>query len=329
MKTAGVEKKMIKVALVGARGYVGFELLKLLDSHPNTEVVAAFSREFDGKLVSDVVTGFSNKYLSYISDEFESLLDKQLDVIFLALPNGLATEYRLLWDDLSSKVCIIDLSSDFRFDKEWIYGQPETSDYKPTKNKLIANPGCYATAAQLTVLPVLNLLKNAPHIFGVSGYSGAGSKPCKNNNLVNLENNLVAYQLTDHIHEREICHVVGQPVNFIPHVAAYFRGIHLTVSIEIKQPMTVYEIKNLYNNYYKKHELITITDEIPEVKQVQNTHNVVIGGFSLNDNHLVVCTVIDNLLKGAATQAIQNLNLAFNLNINTGILTNNIQTERL
>jgi N-acetyl-gamma-glutamyl-phosphate reductase common form len=320
---------MIKVALVGARGYVGFELLKLLDTHPNTEVVAAFSREFNGKMVSDVVAGFSNTHLKYCSDEFDSLFDIQLDVIFLALPNGLAAKHRLLWDDLSNKVCIIDLSSDFRFDKEWTYGQPETSDYSTANNKLIANPGCYATAAQLAILPILHFLKNPPHIFGVSGYSGAGSNPCKNNDRDKLKNNLVAYQLTNHIHEREICHVVGQPVNFIPHVSAFFRGIHLTVSIELKEFIALDEITNLYNSYYKKHELITVTDEIPEVKQVQNTHKVLIGGFSLKGNHLVLCTVIDNLLKGAATQAIQNLNLAFNLNINTGILTKNIQTGKL
>lgn len=311
--------KNIDVALVGARGYVGFELLKLLDSHPFTNVVAAFSREFKGKAVRDVVAGYSDAALHYQADELECLAAMKLDVIFLALPNEVAKKYNELWLEISNSVCIIDLSSDFRFDEKWTYGQPETCADSLLGKKLIANPGCYATGSQLGLLPIIDNCVGAPTIFGVSGYSGAGSKPSENNNPVRLANNLKAYKLIDHIHEQEVSYVLGKAVHFMPHVAEFFRGIHLTLSVQLDKNYSVQEIEWLYKHCYQACELIKVSHKIPEVQQVQNTHHVFIGGFTIKDNHLVLCVVIDNLLKGAATQAIQNMNLAFELEMNLGI----------
>lgn len=314
---------MLKVAVVGARGYVGFELLKLLDNHPMTKVVAAYSRAFEGKAVHSIIEGFSDVQLCYRADELGALSEMSLDVIFLALPNELAKKNKPLWQNLSKNVCIIDLSSDFRFDADWTYGQPETCAEKLVGQSLIANPGCYATAAQLGLLPIIDHVIGKPNVFGVSGYSGAGSKPNQNNDPERLANNLKAYKLIDHIHEREVSHVLGKPVHFMPHVAEFFRGIHLTLSIELDTEISVEEIEFHYKRFYQECELIKVSHQIPEVQQVQNTHNVLIGGFIIKGQHLVLCVCIDNLLKGAATQAIQNMNLAlsnqYDLEINTGI----------
>ncbi|MBL4773094.1 MAG: N-acetyl-gamma-glutamyl-phosphate reductase [Alcanivoracaceae bacterium] len=315
---------VIKVAVVGARGYVGFELIKLIDEHPLTKLVAAYSREYVGKAIYEIVTSFSDKELCYCADSLESLADRQLDVIFLALPNDIAARYTHKWLKISKHTCIIDLSSDFRFDSGWVYGQPETCADNIVGQSLIANPGCYATASQLGLLPVIDMLDGVPNIFGVSGYSGAGSKPGAKNNPKRLSDNLMAYTLVDHIHEREVSRVVGREVYFMPHVASFFRGIHLTISIKLNKTFAIDEIKNKYAQFYKEYQLIHVTTDIPEVKDVQNTHHVNIGGFTIKDQHLVLCVTIDNLLKGAATQAIQNMNLAlseqYDLEINTGIV---------
>lgn len=311
---------MIKVALVGARGYVGFELIKLIDKHPQTQLLAAYSREYNGKKVSEIVTGFTDTDLCYCADELEGLAKKDLDVIFLALPNDIAAKNHDLWLKISKKCVIIDLSSDFRFDDTWTYGQPETRQKHIIGKKLIANPGCYATASQLGILPILEQLDGTPQIFGVSGYSGAGSKPSDKNNPKLLKDNLMAYKLVDHIHENEVSRVLNHPVNLMPHVAEFFRGIHLTISLNLKQEKTASQITQIYQEFYNKFELIKVTKQIPEVTQVQNTHNVLIGGFSTKGKHLVLCVCIDNLLKGAATQAIQNMNLALRLEMNLGIV---------
>ena len=309
----------MKVALVGARGYVGFELIKLIDSHPKTELIAAYSREYEGQKVADIINGFSDQDLCYCADKLDGLAKIEIDVLFLALPNDIAAKNKGLWCKLSKNCIIIDLSSDFRFDNTWTYGQPETCKNEITGKKLIANPGCYATASQLAILPIVELLDGAPHIFGVSGYSGAGSKASDKNNPKLLKDNLMPYKLVDHIHEHEVSRVLGHPVNLMPHVAEFFRGIHLTISINLKEHINQEEIMQIYNDYYNNFNLIKVTQKIPEVSQVQNTHNVLIGGFTCKDKHLVVCACIDNLLKGAATQAIQNMNLAAGFKMNLGI----------
>jgi len=311
---------MIKIALVGARGHVGFELIKLIDTHPKTQLVAAYSREYTGKKVTEIVTGFSDHNLRYCADELEGLAERDLDVLFLALPNEIAAKNHNLWLKISKNTVIIDLSSDFRFDDSWIYGQPETKQKKIAGQKLIANPGCYATASQLGILPIVELLEGIPCIFGVSGYSGAGSKPSDKNNPKLLKDNLMPYKLVDHIHENEVSRVLNHPVHLMPHVAEFFRGIHLTLSLTLKGRKTESEILQIYQEYYHQFELIKVSKEIPEVSQVQNTHNVLIGGFSIKGKHLVVCACIDNLLKGAATQAIQNMNLALGIEMNLGIV---------
>jgi N-acetyl-gamma-glutamyl-phosphate reductase common form len=308
----GMKPAKLNVAVVGARGYVGKELLCLLDRHGQVETIAAYSREYKGKKIADIVEGFSNKRSVYQNAEFDQLTSENYDVLFLALPNGVALNQQKLWKQISKNTCIIDLSSDFRFeDEDWLYCQPETCQQAVIGQKLISNPGCYATAAQLGILPLLGLLNSPPVIFGVSGYSGAGSKPCDKNNLDLLHDNLMAYKLVDHIHEAEISRVIGQKVYFTPHVASFFRGIHLTINLILNKPLTAAQINKIYQEYYQEAELINTSVSIPEVRNVQNTHEVNIGGFTVQQDRVVLCVTIDNLLKGSATQAIQNMNLSF------------------
>ena len=210
---------------------------------------------------------------------------------------------------------IIDLSADYRFDPAWAYGLPELTDrYSLTQANLISNPGCYATAAQLAIAPLLPHIppSAAPSIFGVSGYSGAGTKPSPKNDVANLKDNIIPYSLTDHIHEREISvHLGDRPVHFTPHVASWFQGIHHTISIPLSSSLSSREIRNLYQERYAQEPLVKISGDVPSVRGIAGGHGVEIGGFavSASGERVVVCATIDNLLKGAATQCLQNLNL--------------------
>ena len=238
-----------------------------------------------------------------------------IDAWVMALPNGVAKPWVDAIDDTGSKSLIVDLSADYRFDSAWTYGLPELIDRSQiAKATRISNPGCYATAAQLGIAPLLpHLDKNTlPHVFGVSGYSGAGTKPSPKNDVENLSNNIVPYSLTDHLHEREVSTQLQQPVAFVPHVAVWFQGIHHTISIPLAQTMTSRDIRNLYQDRYEGEPLVKIVGDIPSVKAISGTHGVEIGGFAVHSNgkRVVICATIDNLLKGAATQCLQNMNLA-------------------
>ena len=316
-----MNKQTIRAAIIGARGYVGAELIRLLDQHPNVELVAAFSRQYEGIQVSAVIEDFSDPALIYRADDLGSLPEIQADVIFLALPNGLAKNYRHVWEHQLPQTVVIDLSADFRFDADWCYGQSETCAADLQHARLIANPGCYATGAQLGLRPIKHLLLNPPQVFGVSGFSGAGTSPSDKNNPDVLKDNLLAYSLTDHIHEREVSHVLQQAIHFTPHVAGHFRGIHLTISAQLHG--THDDLLQRFQDYYAEHPLIQVQQDIPQVASNARSHHVCIGGFQNQGEHHVWVVTLDNLLKGAATQAVQNMNLALakthNLSMNTGV----------
>ncbi|CAG8795502.1 3886_t:CDS:2, partial [Gigaspora rosea] len=189
------------------------------------------------------------------------------------------------------------------------------------KAKKISNPGCYATGSQLSIAPLLPYISETPTIFGVSGYSGAGTKPSPKNDPKFLENNMIPYSLTDHIHEREISYHLRKTVNFIPHVASFFQGITLTVNIPLSKTFKSAEIRELYEQKYAGEKLIKIVDDVPLVKDISKKHSVKIGGFGVHSSgkRVVIITTIDNLLKGAATQALQNINLALGYDEYEGI----------
>ena len=301
---------MIRAAIIGARGYVGAELLQLLDRHPQVEVVAASSRAHAGQTIKSVINSFSDSVLCFSELEPEAVADLNLNVCFLALPNGLAKNFV---NSLAAETLIIDLSADYRFDDNWVYGQPERMWSHLAGARRVANPGCYATGMQLGLAPLVEQLAEPPAVFGVSGYSGAGTNPSRNNDPDILKDNLIPYKLSGHIHESEVIRTLQTPLRFSPHVAGFFRGIQLTISGKLKQPVTQSELMKQFEQAYADCPLVNISKEIPEVRDAAGRHSVQIGGFNVSTTepgHFVLVVTLDNLLKGAATQALQNMNLA-------------------
>ena len=306
-----------RIAVIGARGYTGKALIELLNRHPNMDLRHVSSRELAGQKLK----GYDKKEIIYENltpDDIRRMAErKEIDCWVMALPNGVCKPYVDAIDEAGqSEAVVIDLSADYRFDPDWTYGLPELVQ----RNKIasatrISNPGCYATAAQLGIAPLLGHLAPMPAqptVFGVSGYSGAGTKPSPKNDVNNLTDNLIAYSLTDHIHEREISSQLGTDVAFVPHVAVWFAGIHHTISLPLAQQMASRDVRQLYQDRYDKEKLVKVSGESPQVKLIAGKHGVEIGGFAVHSSgkRAVVNVTIDNLLKGAATQCLQNMNLA-------------------
>lgn len=303
--------------MIGARGYTGKALIELLNNHPNFDLTHVSSRELAGKKLADY-TKREIIYENLSPDDVRKMADKgQVDCWVMALPNGVCKPYVDAINESSHKdSVVVDLSADYRFDPSWTYGLPELVKRSTIASaKRISNPGCYATAAQVGIAPLLNHLAAAPAnptVFGVSGYSGAGTKPSPKNDVKNLTDNLIPYSLTDHIHEREISNQLGREVGFIPHVAVWFAGIHHTISLPLADKMASRDVRQLYQDRFAGEKLIKISGEPPLVKNISGKHHVSIGSFAVHSSGMraVVNVTIDNLLKGAATQCLQNMNLA-------------------
>lgn len=217
-----------KVALIGARGYTGQALIDLLDSHPHMDLRHVSSRELAGNKLK----GYKKRDISFenLSPEDARRMEErgEIDCWVMALPNGVCKPWVNAIDQSKQRSLIVDLSADYRFDPGWTYGLPELIPRSEiAKATRISNPGCYATAAQLAIAPLVPYFGGEPTVFGVSGYSGAGTKPSAKNDVENLTNNIIPYSLTDHIHEREISQQLGVSVAFVPHVAVWFQGIHV------------------------------------------------------------------------------------------------------
>ena len=299
-----------KVALIGARGYTGQALIDLLNAHPNMDLRNVSSRELAGQKVK----GYEKRDIAYenLTPEDVRRMEQmgEIDCWVMALPNGVCKPFVDAIEEGKGprNSVIVDLSADYRFDNKWTYGLPELVNRSDiAKATRISNPGCYATAAQLGISPLVPYLSAAPTIFGVSGYSGAGTKPSPKNDVKNLENNIIPYSLTDHIHEREISSHLGTEVAFVPHVAVWFQGIHHTISIPLKESMTSRDIRQLYQERYAGERLVKVTGEPPSVKAISGQHGVEVGGFGVHSSgkRVVVCATIDNLLKGAASQCLR------------------------
>lgn len=302
------------VGLVGARGYVGVELLELIESHPMLDLAFASSRSHKGEpIAKHARASFNNKRFEEIAPE--QIAGQGADIIVLAMPDGAAAPYLAALDAMGARSPIVlDLSADHRFVDDWVYGLPELNRAAIAGARRISNPGCYATAAQLAIAPVVDRLASVPHCFGVSGYSGAGTKRTERNDHRALTHGVLPYKLVNHTHEREISRHLGTPVRFSPHVAPYFRGITLTVQATLDAPLTPEELVSLYTQRYAGCPLVEVIGEgVPRVQDIVSRDGAVVGGLSVNPGRpeeiAVVCTV-DNLRKGAASQAIQNINIA-------------------
>ena len=313
---------MISIVVIGARGYTGAELLPLLWEHPEFELVAVGSGSVAGQPVNAHVDGMGGCEMLFSEIRPVTLEHFPADACVLALPNGFASGFVTALNNCKPDTVVVDLSADYRFDPSWAYGQPERFSDLLSGATRIANPGCYATGAQLALAPILDQLAGVPAVFGVSGFSGAGKTPSIKNDPKVLEDNLLPYALTDHVHEQEIAHHIGRGLRFLPHVAPFFRGISLTIATELEHAKTEDELLRLYREFYGGSPLVDVRAEIPEVAEVRGSHNLILGGFSVsevNPRRIALVCVLDNLLKGAASQAVQNLNLAFGLDAMTGL----------
>ena len=299
------------IGIVGARGHTGAELIRLLAAHDGLELAFVSSRELQGQRVADHVEGYSGD-LRYESLDADAVAARSVDAVVLALPNGKAAPFVQALDARAPETIIIDLSADHRFDESWYYGLPELTRARYAGQRRISNPGCYATAMQLAISPLADVLAGPPQCFGVSGYSGAGTTPSDKNDVQKLRDNLMPYSLVGHVHEREVSRQLGIPVEFMPHVAPHFRGITMTVNLWLQQPMQREEIITRYRQYYADEALVGIVDDAPWVSRIAGRQHAEIGGFAVapGGKRVVVVATLDNLLKGAATQALQNLNLA-------------------
>ena len=311
---------MKTVGIVGARGHTGAELIRLIAVHPRLELAFVSSRELDGQRVAEHVAEYAGA-LRYENLDAGQAARRGADAVILALPNDRAAPFVAALDVAAPDTMIVDLSADYRFDDAWYYGLPELTRMRYASQRRISNPGCYATAMQLAIAPLQDCLAGPPVCFGVSGYSGAGTTPSDKNDPNKLHDNLMPYQLTGHMHEREASRQLGLPVEFMPHVAGYFRGITLTVNLWLTQPLRVEDVRARYRERYAREPLVRVLDEAPWVSRIAGRHHAEVGGFTMSADgrRVVVVATLDNLLKGAATQALQNLNRAFGFEETVGI----------
>ncbi len=317
----------IKVGIVGGAGYTGGELIRILVNHPNAEIIFVHSKSNAGKYLYAVHKDLQGE----TEMKFESALNQNIDVLFLCVGHGEALNF-LSANKIDDKIKIIDLSQDFRLGetinkRKFIYGLPELNKVQIKKAKSIANPGCFATAIQLGLLPLAKagLLKEV-HTTGITGSTGAGQGLSETSHFSWRANNIQAYKTLSHQHVAEILQSInslqsGSPLgaeglNFIPWRGDFTRGIF--ISSQLKCGLSLKEITALYKKYYAAHPFIVISEEAISLKQVVNTNKCFIQLEKLG-NKLVVHSVIDNLLKGASGQAVQNMNLMFGMDETAGL----------
>jgi len=302
------------IGVIGARGYAGAELIRLIESHPNLSLAYAASRSLVGQSVPGTVSAV------YQDSALDGIGAIPADAVVLAVPDGAAREYA---ERLTDRI-VVDLSSDHRFDDAWVYGLSEINRERIPGSKRISNPGCYATALQLAAHPLLSIVEGPIHAFGVSGYSGAGTTPSERNDPDLLAGGVTPYKLVGHTHEREATHQLGHPVRFTPHVAPFFRGITLTLQATSARPVTEDDLLGLYQRAYGGEGMVELLgSRVPRVQEIAEQNGARIGGVTVgaDGRSIAAVCVIDNLLKGASAQAIQNLNLSLGLPMNTGLNT--------
>jgi N-acetyl-gamma-glutamyl-phosphate reductase len=320
---AGVTRRT-SVGLIGARGYVGRELLALLERDPTLDVAFVSSKGGAGRTVGEAI-GVAGRFASLVLEDLDPTevrrrcVTGNVDALVLGLANGQAAPFVA---GLPPHTVVVDLSADHRFDDRWVYGLVERDRAQLRGAPRIANPGCYATAAQLALWPFVDVVERA-HVFGISGWSGAGTTPSPKNDTSLLADNLLPYDLVGHTQEREMRRHAGIDVRFLPHVAPFFRGIMVTVAMDLRTPLTRADADARLRERYADEPLVSVVDgELPPlVAQAREHHGCILGGVhaSPDERRVVVVACIDNLLKGAATQALQNLHLALGIDERAGI----------
>ena len=306
---------MIPVAIIGGAGYTGGELIRILLNHPFVELSAVVSESQAGKLVSSIHTDL-------VGDTdlvFSSALNGMPEVIFLCTGHGKAKEF-LARTTLDKKTRIIDLSMDYRLadpSHDFVYGLPELNREKIRISRHIANCGCFATAIQLALLPLAEakLLNHEIHVNAITGSTGAGQALSDTVHYSWRTNNISAYKPFTHQHVPEIRQSLSQlypdfvaPIHFIPVRGNFTRGIFATVYFTVD--ISIAEAKDLFTQYYIEEPFVKLTDENPDLKQVVNTNKCLLH-LEKHQDKLLIISALDNLLKGASGQAVQNMNIMY------------------
>lgn len=333
---------MIKVGIIGSTGYAGNELVRLLLQHKDAEIIWYGSRSYIEERYASVYRNMFQLVDAKCLDDNMEILAEQADVIFTATPQGLCAS--LVTEDILNKTKIIDLSADFRikdvaiyeawygikhkspqFIKEAVYGLCEINREQVKNARIVANPGCYPTCTTLSIAPLLReglIDPNTIIVDAKSGTSGAGRGAKVNNLYCEVNENIKAYGVATHRHTPEIEEQLGYAagtkvtINFTPHLVPMNRGILITAYASLKKEVTYEEIKAVYDKYYKKEPFVRVLekDVAPETRWVEGSNYVDVN-FKIDPrtNRIIMMGAMDNLVKGAAGQAVQNMNLMFGL----------------
>lgn len=329
---------MIKVAILGGSGYTGLELLKLIYSHPNAEVIEFSSRQYEGVNITEVFPSLIGYYDTLKFKAPADISDTEAEIVFACLPHGASME--IVPHFLEKKKRIIDLSADYRLRdplvyEQWyaehktknlladaVYGLPELHRADILSASIIANPGCYPTSAILGLAPVMkkgNVIKSDSIIIDAkSGVSGAGRTATLENSFVELYSGFKAYNVGEHRHTPEIEQELGLlaakdiEVTFTSHLLPVARGILSTIYATLESPLKLTELHDIYNAFYADEPYVRILPQgkFPDIKFVQNSNYCDIGLWvDEKKNRVTIISAIDNLLKGASGQAVQNMNI--------------------
>jgi N-acetyl-gamma-glutamyl-phosphate reductase len=316
--------KKIKAGIIGGAGYTGGETIRLLINHPEAELIFVHSRSNAGNPLHAVHPDL----IGETDLNFTDSLQQDVDVIFLCLGHGESKKF-LEGNKINASVKVIDLSHDFRLGdtlpgREFVYGLPELNRTKIKTASNIANPGCFATAIELGLLPLAKAgLLTEVFTTGITGSTGAGQKLQDTTHFTWRANNVSAYKTLTHQHLKEINRSLKQlqpgfngALNFVPWRGDFTRGIFVSSTVSTDKSLD--ELKKLYKDFYAGQAFTFVTDDTVDLKQVVNTNKCVIG-LEKEGDKLVVHSVIDNLLKGASGHAVQNMNLMFGLEETAGL----------
>lgn len=338
----------LKTAVIGASGYAGAQLVSLLSSHPSVETVRLAVQSKPGVLIADLFPGFSKSVdiRTETVDEVMSSLD-ELDVLFLALPHGISMGL-LCQAKLPEKLRIIDLGADFRLKDpaqftywydlphampdqlpQWVYGLPELNREKIIKSRYTANPGCYPTASLMALMPALVHKLIDPDtliIDAKSGITGAGRGLSLGTHYCESADSMKAYGVAGHRHTAEIEQAVSllrgtpTPLTFTPHLIPMKRGILSTVYGKLIKDMSQDEVQGIYDDFYGKEPFVRVRRELPETRWVSHSNYCDVSiRIDIRTNRLIMIGAIDNLMKGAASQAVQNMNIMLGIDEAAGL----------
>lgn len=313
---------MIRVGIAGGAGYTAGELLRLLINHPSVEIKYIQSESHKGEPISSVHSDLLYSHLTFSDIDFEDI-----DVLYICMGHGNSVKF-LAENPMPESVKIIDLSNDFRLKAdagEFVYGAPELNRERIRQARCVANPGCFATSINLALLPLAaaGILPEEVTVTGITGSTGAGQKPTQDTHFSNRNANLSNYKVFTHQHLGEIGETlvaaggsVQTDIAFVPVRGCHARGIMSDVVVRLDADLE--QITRLYKEYYAQHPFVCVSDKPVYMKQVVNT-NYCFLSLQKEGRKLLITSVVDNLLKGASGQAVQNMNLMFGLDEMEGL----------